>query len=110
MVKVEAGMTDAEADTLSSALQRRQNAAILLSSVGAAIAGAGVGMMAVSSPVGLKWTVLVVGVVAHLAGMVGRRRIQNEQSYELALWEHIGYWVCWAAIVAVAGYAATVIF
>lgn len=103
-------MSGAETGKLSSEFQRQQNAAVLLSSVGAAIAGAGVGMMAVSSPVSLKWAVLVVGVVAHLAGMVGRRRVQHAQNYQFARWEHIGYWACWIAIVAVAGYAVAVIF
>jgi hypothetical protein len=102
-------VSGAEATKLSSPLQRRQNAAVLLSSVGAAIAGAGAGRMAGSSPVSLKWAVLVVGVVAHLAGMVGRKRIQHEQNYQLARWERFGYGACWTAIGAVAGYAVFVI-
>lgn len=85
---------------------RRQNAAILLSSVGAAVAGAGVGMMAASSLMGLKWLVLGVGTVMHLTGMIGRRRLQREQSYQLARWEKIGYWLCWAALAVLGAYAA----
>lgn len=103
-------MSGAKSDSSSSASQRRQNAAILLSSVGAAVAGAGLGMMAVTSPVSLKWTVLAVGIVVHLVGMVGRRRIQHKNSYRFAAWEQTGYWICWIAIVAVAGYAIAEIF
>ena len=65
-------------------------------------------MMVGSVPMALKWTVLGVGLVAHLAGMVGRRRIQHEQSDQLARWERVGYWVCWGLIAALIVYAATV--
>ena len=90
----------------SSALERRRNAAILLSSVGAGLAGIGLGMMATTSLTSLKWAALGLGIIVHLAGMVGRRRLQRSQGYQLAAREKAGYWLCWALIAALAAYAA----
>lgn len=94
----------------SSVLERRRNAAILLSSVGAGLAGIGLGMMAGPSLSRMMWVILGIGIFVHLAGMVGRRRLQRDQGYQLARWEQIGYWLCWAAIMALAAYAAAELF
>jgi len=94
----------------SSLLERRRNAAILLSSVGTGLAGIGLGMMAGPSLSRLNWIILGIGIFVHLVGMVGRRRLQRDQGYQLARWEQIGYWLCWAAIAALAAYAATELF
>jgi len=94
----------------STLLERRRNAAILLSSVGAGLAGIGLGMMAGPSLSRLKWVVLGIGIFVPLAGMVGRRRLQRDQGYPLARWEQLGYWLCWAAIIVLAAYVATELF
>lgn len=93
----------------STSLQRRQNAAILLSTVGALLAGVGLGAMVTSAPLGLKLAALGVGISAHLIGMIGRRRLQLDQCYKLALWEQVGYWTCWAAISILAVYSAAAV-
>jgi hypothetical protein len=100
-------MSQSDRGEASVALERRRNAAVLLSSVGAGLAGIGLGMMVGSSLIGLKWVILGVGIAVHLAGMVGRRRLQRDQGYQLARWEQAGYWLCWASTAALAAYAAT---
>lgn len=85
-------------------IDRRQNAAMLLSTTGAAIAGAGFGLLfsRLLQPYG--GAVLIVGVVAHLVGMISRRRAQASQGYVRAGWEIASYWICWGLIILLLGY------
>lgn len=68
-------------------IDRRENAAMLLSTTGAAIAGTGFGRLfsRLLQPYGAA--ILIVGIVAHLVGMVSRRRAQASQEYVRAGWE-----------------------
>ena len=85
---------------------RRENAAMLLSTTGAAIAGAGFGLLfsRLLQPYG--GAILIVGIVAHLVGMISRRRAQASQDYVRAGWEVAAYWVCWGLIILLLGYVA----
>lgn len=76
--------------------------AVLLSTVGAGIAGVGIGLLAADYLAEAGAVILAVGLVAHLVGMVGRRRAQAAQFYRPAPWEQWAYWGCWAAIVGLA--------
>ena len=84
----------------------RQNAAMLLSTTGAAIAGAGFGLLfsRLLQPYGAA--ILSVGIIAHLVGMIARRRAQTSQGYLRARWETTSYWICWGLIVLLLGYIA----
>jgi hypothetical protein len=86
------------------AASRRQNAAMLLSTTGAAIAGAGFGLLfsRLLQPYGAA--ILVVGIIAHLVGMVSKRRAQQSQGYVRARWENAAYWLCWGLILLLLGY------
>lgn len=97
------------ADSLANADPPRQSASVsrevgsashLLSTVGAAIAGVGLGALLAASIVEIAVPILVVGLVAHLVGMLGNRRFQVASGYRPAAWEQLIYWTCWAAIAA----------
>jgi membrane-bound ClpP family serine protease len=87
-------------------IDRRETAAMLLSTTGAAIAGAGFGLIfsRLLQPYGAA--VLIVGIVAHLVGMISRRRAQSSQNYVRAAWEVASYWICWSLIILLLGYIA----
>ena len=91
---------------MKSDSDRRQNAAMFLSTAGAAIAGAGFGLLFAEllRPYGVA--ILAVGVVAHLVGMIGKRRSEEATGYVPAAWETAGYWLCWAVIVLLAAFIA----
>ena len=80
---------------------RAVNASLLLSTVGAGVAGIGIGVFADGRLENAGVPILVIGLAAHVVGMVARRRIQSAQLYRPVLWEQIAYWGCWAAIVGV---------
>ena len=85
---------------------RREDDAMLLSTTGAAIAGAGFGLLfsRLLQPYG--GAILIVGIVAHLVGMISRRRAEASQGYVRAGWEIASYWICWSLIVLLLGYIA----
>ena len=87
-------------------VDRLENAAMLLSTTGATIAGAGFGLLFLwlLQPYGAA--ILIVGVVAHLIGMISKRRAQASQDYVRAGWEIASYWICWSLIVLLIGYIA----
>lgn len=78
--------------------EQRRNASLLLSTTGAAVAGIGLGALLgpILRPMAL--TILVVGILAHLIGMFGNRRVQLSTGYSFRWWEVAAYWLCWALI------------
>lgn len=82
----------------SEPAERQRNAALLLSTTGAAVAGAGVGALLGERLQWIAVLVLVVGITAHLVGMVGSRRLQQQTGYRHTRWEMAAYWLCWALI------------
>lgn len=82
--------------------ERSLNAATLLSTVGAGVAGIGLGIFVAGFLRSVAIPILVIGLAAHLVGMAGRRRIQSAQLYRPAAWEQWAYWGCWAAIAGLA--------
>ena len=87
--------------------ERTRSALATLSTVGAALAGAGMGALFWRSLLPLAWMVVAVGLVSHLVGMVGVRRLLAADGYEAPGWQRAAYWLCWVtiAIVVVAGVA-----
>ena len=87
-------------------IDRRWNAAMLLSTTGAAIAGAGLGLLFSGLLQSYGGMILIVGIVAHLGGMIIRRRAEASRDYARAGWEIASYWVCWVLIILLLGYIA----
>jgi len=91
---------------MGEAEERRRRALNMLSSIGAALAGIGVGIYLAAPLARAAPFILAVGLIAHLYGMVGSRRLLGETGLAPALWEQAGYWVCWILIAGVLAYAA----
>lgn len=84
--------------TPNGGAERHQNAAALLSTVGAAVAGFGGGVLLSASLDAFGWWLLGLGASVHFAGMLGKRRLQDRRGYSPAAWERAAYWLCWAAL------------
>ncbi len=85
---------------------RQQNAAMLLSTTGAALGGVGVGVLLSDFLGGLGIAILLIGLLAHGVGMLGRRRAQRAQGHDYSRAELGAYWLCWVLIAIVLVYVA----
>jgi len=90
--------------------ERPQNAANLLSTVGAGVAGLGGGILLSAALDRLGWWLLGLGAAVHFAAMLGKRRLQDRRGYSPAAWEQAGYWLCWAALGILAAFVAIELF
>lgn len=72
--------------------------AMLLSTTGAAVAGVGVGALFGRMLYPFGWSILLIGLLAHVMGMVGARRAERPDQYRRARWEMAVYWLCWLMI------------
>ena len=86
--------------------ERIRSGLTTLSTVGAAVAGAGVGALLTSALTPVAWWIVAAGLISHLVGMVGVRRLLSSAGYRPSSWQHVAYWLCWAAICVIAIYAA----
>lgn len=86
--------------------EQKRNASLLLSVTGAAVAGIGVGALLADELRSTAVAILVVGILAHLVGMVGNHRAQLSTGYRFTWWEVSAYWLCWALIAAFSVYLA----
>ena len=90
---------------IQNAAEERARAALgSLSTFGAAIAGLGLGALIAPSLSPVAGVVILVGVIAHLCGMVGLRRNLFAAGYYPPLWQRFAYWLCWGLIVMVLVY------
>ena len=86
--------------------EQTRTALTTLSVVGAAVAGAGIGVLLSPALRDAAWVIFAVGVVSHLVGMVGIRRILTMRGYQWPRWQSAAFWLCWAAIAVILAYAA----
>ena len=89
---------------------QHRNAALLLSVTGAAVAGIGAGGLLGEALRPIAAAILIVGIAAHLVGMIGSRRAQLSTGYQFKWWEVGAYWLCWALIAAITAYLAMRLF
>jgi hypothetical protein len=82
----------------------RLKQAELLSTVGAAVLGAGLALMLERWLAGFGTALLVAGLATHGWGMYARRRLEKASEVPRASWEDALYWLCWAALAALAVY------
>ncbi len=71
----------------SGEADQKQSASLLLSVTGAAVAGIGVGSLLGDALRPIAVAILVVGILAHLVGMIGNRRAQLSTGYHFKWWE-----------------------
>ena len=91
-------------------VDQKRNAALLLSVTGAAVAGIGAGALLGDALRPIAAAMLIVGIAAHLVGMIGNRRAQSSTGYQFKWWEAAAYWLCWALIAAIIVYLAMKLF
>ena len=90
---------------MSSQSPSAEHAATLLSSLGAGVAGIGLGAFSASPLAGIALPILIVGLAAHLIGIAAARRHRAVKGYRPLPWEQALYWGCRAAIAGVAALA-----
>lgn len=76
----------------------RLKRADLASGVGAGLIGFGLGAMAAETVAGLAPAILLVGLVLHGWGMLGKRAIERDQHAAEPRWSLLLYWGCWLAL------------
>ena len=91
-------------------VDQKRNAALMLSVTGAAVAGIGAGALLGDALRPIAAAILIVGIAAHLVGMIGNRRAQSSMGYQFKWWEVGAYWLCWALIAAITAYLAMRLF
>ena len=77
-----------------------------LSSVGAALAGFGAGLLLVDPLAFAALPSLVVGLSVHVYAMTGAARLRREADHLPTLWQASSYWVCWLTIAILVAYVA----
>lgn len=77
-----------------------------LSSVGAALAGFGAGLL-LADPFALAaLPTLLAGLAVHIYGMTGAARLRREAGHMPGLWQVTGDWLCWLTIAVLVAYVA----
>jgi len=76
----------------------------LASSTGAGLLGLALGALVGSWLRPAAVPLLVVGAVLHGWGMLARRRAEHAAGAALPRWSVALYWLCWAALLALAAY------
>lgn len=71
----------------------------LLSSFGAGILGAGIGLLLASLLTRYTLPILVLGLVSHSIGMFQQHRLEQGGSVRI-WWADALYWLCWLALAA----------
>ena len=77
----------------------------VLSTTGAGVLGAGIGLLLERWLAAFSVALLVVGIVAHAWGMYARHRLDSRAHAARAKWEEPVYWLCWIALAGLIAYA-----
>jgi hypothetical protein len=91
----------------SESFQGRQlmRRAEVLSTSGAAVLGAGVGLLLDRWLAPLALPLLLAGMAVHAWGMYSRHRLESDSGVRRAKWEGPLYWLCWIGLVGLVAYA-----
>ena len=77
----------------------------ILSTTGAGVLGAGIGLLLARWLASLALALFAVGIAAHAWGMYARHRLDSRTGVVRARWEEPVYWLCWIALASVLAYA-----
>jgi hypothetical protein len=89
---------------MTTGLRSRIKAAELLSTLGAAVLGAGVALLLRRWLVGFAVPILFVGLAVHACGMFQKHRVESAENVRRAPWESALYWACWASLAGLIAY------
>lgn len=70
----------------------------LASSGGAALAGAGVGVLLAKALAPVAWGLAILGIVLHALSMIARRHIERRAGVRLPWWSVALFWTCWIVL------------
>ena len=79
----------------------------LLGGIGAAVLGAGVGLIFRDLLASLAFPLLIVGLVVHGWAMWGKHRLDATGPTAMPRWSVWAYWTCWALIAGLIIYLAS---
>ena len=74
----------------------------LLSAVGAGVLGGGLALVFARALGPYAVPLLVAGLVAHAVGMFAKHRLERRGAAQRLRWAEALYWLCWAALAALA--------
>ena len=77
----------------------------ILGTSGAAILGAGVGLLLARWLAPIALPLFLVGLVVHSWAMYARHRLESRGGVVRAWWEIGAYWICWLALAGLLIYA-----
>jgi len=77
---------------------RRLKQADLVSALGAAVLGAGLGAIFANWLTGFAAAAVVIGIALHGWGMFEKHRLDDTRGEPRAAWEIVLYWGCWLAL------------
>ncbi|HEU0291435.1 MAG TPA: hypothetical protein VFR47_01790 [Anaerolineales bacterium] len=69
----------------------------LLSSFGAGVLGAGIGLLLANSLAGFAFPILLLGLISHSVGMFQKHQLEQGR-YVRIWWAESLYWLCWLAL------------
>lgn len=78
----------------------RKKLAELTGGVGAAILGAGIGVILSTWLDPIKVGLVVIGLLLHAWGMYDKHQMEKEQSAATPRWSTALYWICWLLLAA----------
>jgi hypothetical protein len=90
---------------VATAMERRRARLSLVSTLGAALAGGGLGVLLAVPLAAIAWPAVVIGLAVHVVGMWATQRVLSSKGYQPSRGETAGYWLCWVLIVGLLGYA-----
>jgi hypothetical protein len=79
----------------------------LAASGGAALAGAGVGVLLAQALAPVAWGLAVLGIVLHAWSMVARRHAERRAGVRLPGWSVALFWACWIVLGGLAVWLVT---
>lgn len=77
----------------------------ILGATGAAVLGAGLGLLLARWLAPFAVPLLLAGIAVHAWGMFARHRLESRQGIVRAGWEDAAYWACWLTLAALLLYA-----
>lgn len=82
----------------------RLRLAELTSTSGAGVLGIGIGVITSTYLRDLGLPLLAVGLLLHAWGMTDKHRLETAAGNIRSWWATMLYWICWALLLAMAGY------
>ena len=82
----------------------------LLSSIGAGVLGAGIGVLLTNILARFAVPILVLGLASHAMGMARMRSLENQGNITRVGWMEVVYWFCWLALAALLVYIVIGLF